>query len=43
MKPLMVCSLLAMAASYGQEFTRGIGVYPGPWVDMALRVASTLF
>jgi NADH:ubiquinone oxidoreductase subunit 2 (subunit N) len=21
----------------------GIGVYPAPWVDMALRVASTLF
>ena len=21
----------------------GIGVYPSPWVDMAMRVASTLF
>ena len=21
----------------------GMGVYPGPWVDMAMRVASTLF
>jgi hypothetical protein len=21
----------------------GMGLYPGPWVDMAMRVASTLF
>jgi hypothetical protein len=46
MKPLMVCGLLTLAASYGQEFTRGIGVYPGdPKEDFSplMRIDGTTY
>jgi NADH-quinone oxidoreductase subunit N len=41
--PIAVPRLLGVAIVICLLGVIGIGVYPGPWVDMALRVASTLF
>jgi len=41
--PVKVPGLLGLAIGICLLGVVGIGVYPGPWVDMALRVASTLF
>jgi NADH-quinone oxidoreductase subunit N len=41
--PVAVPGLLGLAIVICLLGVIGVGVYPGPWVDMALRVASTLF
>jgi NADH-quinone oxidoreductase subunit N len=41
--PVAVPGLLGVAIVICLLGVIGIGVYPGPWVDLALRVASTLF
>jgi NADH-quinone oxidoreductase subunit N len=41
--PVKVPALLGVAIFICLLGVVGIGVYPSPWVDMALRVASTLF
>jgi NADH-quinone oxidoreductase subunit N len=41
--PIAVPGLLGVAIFVCLLGVIGIGVYPGPWVDMALRIASTLF
>jgi len=42
-EPVAVSPLLGVAIFICLLGVIGMGVYPGPWVDMALRVASTLF
>jgi hypothetical protein len=42
-EPVPVPPLLGVAIVICLLGVIGIGVYPAPWVDMALRVASTLF
>ncbi len=42
-EPVTVPPLLGVAIVICLIGVIGIGVYPAPWVDMALRVASTLF
>ena len=41
--PVKVPALLGVAIGICLLGVVGIGIYPAPWVDMALRVASTLF
>ena len=41
--PVPVPGLLGVAIGVCALGVVGIGVYPGPWVDFAMRVASTLF
>jgi NADH-quinone oxidoreductase subunit N len=42
-EPVPVPGLLGVAIGVCALGVVGIGVYPGPWVDIALRVAATLF
>jgi NADH-quinone oxidoreductase subunit N len=42
-EPIPIPGLLGTAIGVCILGVVGIGVYPGPWVDMAMRVASTLF
>ena len=42
-EPIPVPALLGVAIVICLAGVIGIGVYPGPWVEMALRVASSLF
>ena len=42
-EPVKVPALLGVAIFICLLGVVGIGVYPSPWVDMALLVASTLF
>ncbi len=42
-EPVPVPGLLGAAIVICALGVVGMGVYPGPWVDVAMRVASTLF
>ena len=42
-EPVPIPALLGVAIGVCVLGVVGIGVYPGPWVDMAMRVAATLF
>ncbi|MBI4263511.1 MAG: NADH-quinone oxidoreductase subunit N, partial [Acidobacteria bacterium] len=42
-EPVPVPALLGVAIGVCALGVVGIGVYPSPWVDVALRVAATLF
>jgi NADH-quinone oxidoreductase subunit N len=42
-EPVAVPSLLGAAIAVCVAGVVGVGVYPGPWVSAAQRVASTLF
>jgi hypothetical protein len=41
--PVHVPAMLAAAIGICAAGTVGMGVYPGPWVDAVMRVASALF
>ena len=41
--PVAVPSLLGVAIGVCALGVVGMGIYPTPWVDMAMRIASTLF
>ena len=42
-EPVVIPGALALAIAGCVLGVVGMGLYPGPWVDMAMRVASTLF
>jgi NADH-quinone oxidoreductase subunit N len=42
-EPVPVPPLLGVAILACVVGVVGIGIYPGPWVDMARRIAATLF
>ena len=41
--PIPIPGLLATAITICLIGTVGIGLYPGPWVSMVVRIAATVF